>query len=402
MNVNGSADPARNRFSNALSQKDWFRSQPVLTLAAAAALFVGVFALRQVSGHANDAVTMLYALPVALIALQFGAAAGLGAAALGMALFGIWAESEGADIGWLGVLSRAVALFLIGGLVGHFSDRLRSVLEAVQAKEQQLQSIIDNTTAVIYLKDEQGRYQLVNRQFERIFHVDRDEVLGKTDYDIFPRYMADAFRSNDRRTLKGGTALELEEVAPHDDGPHTYISLKFPVIDAAGASYGVCGISTDITTRKGTEAALKEGQDRVRRILDTAHEAFVSMDSEGLIREWNSAAEDTFGWPRAKVVGRPLAEVIIPARFREVHQRGIEQFVKTGEGPLMGKRIELPALHRKGHELPVELTISPVKVRGGYLFNAFLHDVSEGKRAEEDETRLTPLGRFGEETPDPV
>jgi PAS domain S-box-containing protein len=402
MNVDGSVETARNRISKALSEDDWFRSQPVLTLAAAAALFAGVFALRQVSGHANDAITMLYALPVALIALQFGAAAGLGAAALGMALFGVWAESDDSDIGWLGVLSRAVALFLIGGLVGYFSDRLRSVLEAVRGKERQLQSIIDNTTAVIYLKDEEGRYLLINRQFERLFHVDRHEVIGKTDYDLFPRYMADAFRSNDRRTLKGGTALELEEVAPHDDGPHTYISLKFPVLDAAGASYGICGISTDITTRKGTETALKEGQDRVRRILDSAHEAFISMDSEGVIREWNCAAEETFGWPRAKVVGRPLAEVIIPPRFREAHRRGMEQFVKTGQGPLMGKRIELPALHRKGHELPVELTISPVKVQGGYLFNTFLHDVSDRKRAEDDETRLTPLGRFGEEAPDPV
>jgi PAS domain S-box-containing protein len=402
MDIDGSVETARNRISKALSQDDWFRSQPVLTLAAAAALFAGVFALRQVSGDAKDAITMLYALPVALIALQFGAAAGLGAAALGMSLFGVWAESDDSNIGWLGVLSRAVALFLIGGLVGYFSDRLRSVLETVRGKEEQLQSIIDNTTAVIYLKDEDGRYLLINRQFERLFHIDRHEVIGKTDYDLFPRYMADAFRSNDRRTLKGGTALELEEVAPHDDGPHTYISLKFPVLDAAGASYGVCGISTDITTRKGTEAALKEGQDRVRRILDTAHEAFVSMDGKGVIREWNSAAEETFGWPRAKVIGRPLAEVIIPPRFREAHQRGIEQFVKTGQGPLLGKRIELPALHRKGHELPVELTISPVKVQGGYVFNAFLHDVSERKRAEEDETRLTPLGPFGEEPPGPV
>jgi PAS domain S-box-containing protein len=300
------------------------------------------------------------------------------------------------------VLSRAVALFLIGGLVGYFSDRLRSVLEVVRGKERQLKSIIDNTTAVIYLKDEEGRYLLVNRRFERLFHVDRYEVIGKTDYDLFPRYMADAFRSNDRRTMRAGTALELEEVAPHDDGPHTYISLKFPVLDSAGASYGVCGISTDITTRKGTEAALKEGQDRVRRILDTAHEAFISMDSNGVIREWNAAAEETFGWPSTKVVGRPLSEVIIPPRFREDHQRGLEHFVKTGDGPLLRKRIELPALHRKGHEIPVELTISPVKVQGGYLFNAFLHDVSERKRAEEDKTRLTPLGPFGEEAPDPV
>lgn len=379
----------------------WFRLRPVTTLAVAALLFAAVLLLRLVATNPNDPVTILYTLPVSLLAIQFGAAAGIAAAALAMGLFGVWAITDEVEVGALGVLSRAIGLFLIGGLVGHFSDRLRQALAVVTSKERQLQSILDNTSAVIYLKDREGRYLLVNRQFERIFGKERDSVVGKTDYDLFPRYMADAFRSNDRRTLKAGAPLELEEVAPHEDGPHTYISIKFPVFDEAHQPSGICGISTDITARKGAEAVLKQGQDKIRKILETAHEAFISIDSEGLIREWNPAAEETFGWSRERVLGRPLAEVIVPPRFRESHQRGLAHFLKTGEGPLLGNRIELPALHRSGRELPVELTIAPAKVEGGYMFNAFLRDLSKRKRAEEDETRLAPLGAVRDRSPGP-
>ncbi len=93
---------------------------------------------------------------------------------------------------------------------------------------------MDNSFAVIYVKDAQGRYLLINRRYETLFHVRRDTVLGRTDYDIFPKLMADAFRANDERALKLTGALTIEEIAPQDDGLHTYVSVKFPLTDAAG------------------------------------------------------------------------------------------------------------------------------------------------------------------------
>jgi two-component system, OmpR family, phosphate regulon sensor histidine kinase PhoR len=128
--------------------------------------------------------------------------------------------------------------------------------------------------------------------------------------------------------------------------------------------------------------ALRESEQRTRQILDSAQEAFVSMDSDSMIIDWNPQAQETFGWPRDEVLGRLLSDTIIPPRFREAHQNGVARFLETGDGPVLNQRLELSALHRDGHELPVELTISPLSRGGGYEFHAFLRDISERKQSE--------------------
>src|SRR5687767_2829952 len=95
-------------------------------------------------------------------------------------------------------------------------------------------------------------------------------------------------------------------------------------------------------------------------ILDTSHEAFVAMGVDGRVVAWNRAAEHLFGWTRDEVVGRELAEVIVPDRLREAHRGGLARFLETGEGPVLESRVELPALHKDGRELEVEITISAV------------------------------------------
>ena len=96
----------------------------------------------------------------------------------------------------------------------------------------------------------------MNRQFERLFHLDRGQILGKDDYAIFERGAADAFRENDILVVEEGEAIKVEEVVPQDDGEHTYVSLKFPLRDLNGEIYAVGGVSTDITDRKNHEEAL--------------------------------------------------------------------------------------------------------------------------------------------------
>jgi PAS domain S-box-containing protein len=129
----------------------------------------------------------------------------------------------------------------------------------------------------------------------------------------------------------------------------------------------------------------------LQAILDNAHEAFVSIDAEGRITAWNREAERTFGWARSAVVGRLLRDTIIPPRYRERHQEGLRRFLETGEGPLLGKRVEITALHRSGHEFPVELTISPLRHAGQWTFHAFLHDISDRYRTHEAQARLATL-----------
>ena len=130
--------------------------------------------------------------------------------------------------------------------------------EALRESEEKLRSILDNTTAVVYVKDVQGRYLFINRQFEKLFRLTRDAVKGKTDLDLWPKEMAEAFQANDRRVIESKTPIEFEEAAPHDDGLHTYISVKFPLFDVNGTVYAVCGVSTDITEHKRADDLLIE------------------------------------------------------------------------------------------------------------------------------------------------
>jgi PAS domain S-box-containing protein len=135
---------------------------------------------------------------------------------------------------------------------------------ALRESEQRLQAILDNSTAVVYLKDVDSRFLLINRRFEELFHIARKQVVGKTNHDLFPGEWADAFRANDLKVLEQKRPLEFEEVAPQDDGTHTYISIKFPLYDSAGTVYGICGISTDITARKRAEEALRSSEETLR------------------------------------------------------------------------------------------------------------------------------------------
>jgi PAS domain S-box-containing protein len=143
--------------------------------------------------------------------------------------------------------------------------------EAEHSPEHQralLQAIIDESTSFIWLKDRDGRYQLINRELEQLFRISREQVKGKTDYDLFPRHIADDFRVNDLRVMEAGAPLEFEEKAPQDDGTHTYISSKFPMRDADGNVYAVCGIATDITQRKRREESLeRQVQGRTAELL---------------------------------------------------------------------------------------------------------------------------------------
>lgn len=392
MSADGTAGVFR---SYAIAARRSTPSQRAGVIGAACVLLAAVFALSFVVSNPNEAVAVLYTLPIALAAVELGAVGGIVAALVAVALFGLWAEIDHIHVGVLGFVTRGTGFLLLGGLLGHFATRLRFAYDTVRQREQQLQSILDNSTAVIALKDSEGRYLLVNRKFEQLFRVTREEVEGKTDHDMFPRYMADAFRANDRRVLKECCALEFEEIAPGEAGPHTYLSVKFPLLDDSGEPYGVCLMATDITNRKEAEKQLKESKDRFRQILDTAQEAFVAMNAAGEISSWNRAAEQTFGWPSEKAVGRPLADVIVPARYREAHWLGLQKFMKTGKGPIMNKRIELMALHRDGHEFPVEMTVTPVRVRGGFTFNAFMHDISERKQVEQEAVKLSAVTGAG-------
>ena len=133
---------------------------------------------------------------------------------------------------------------------------------------------------------------------------------------------------------------------------------------------------------RAAEAALLQSQERNRAIVDTALDGVITIDAAGIVTEWNAQATAIFGWTREEAMGRLLSDTIIPERDREAHAQGIREYLKTGVGPVLNRRIEIAARHKEGHEFPVELAVSPARVGEAYIFSAFVRDITDRRRAE--------------------
>ena len=131
-----------------------------------------------------------------------------------------------------------------------------------------------------------------------------------------------------------------------------------------------------------TQDAVRPDDPLWRALFDTALDCIISMDHTGHVLDLNRAAEATFGWPRAVAIGRELSELIIPHRLRDAHHAGLQRYLATGTGPVLGSRIEVPALHADGHEFAIELAISRLPTAGPPVFVAYLRDISARLRVE--------------------
>jgi PAS domain S-box-containing protein len=249
--------------------------------------------------------------------------------------------------------------------------------EALRQSEARLQAILDNTTAVVYIKDEQGRYSLVNRRFEELFHVSRDQVRGKSDHDIFPREVADEFRINDEEVLRTGIPLEVEEMVPQDDWIHTYVSVKVPLKDDDGTPYAICGISTDITERKRAEEALLMSEERYRAVVEQAAEGIYLLDAgTRRILETNPALRGMLGYSADELRGMELYD--LAAHSREDLDDNVRRTLAEG-ARFVGER---KYRRKDGSVVEVEVGVSVISYGGKDVICAVLRDITERKRAE--------------------
>lgn len=198
---------------------------------------------------------------------------------------------------------------------------------------------------------------------------------------VFPEDLEHVKRTFEESLARGNFAMECRIIWP-DQSIHWIAAQGRVFRDSKGQLVKMMGAVTDATERKQSEQALRASEHRTRLVIDTALNAFISIDSQSRIIDWNPQSERTFGWSREEAMNRSLPELLIPRQYRESHRQGLQHFLKTGEGPLLNQRFEITALHRDGHEFPVEVAITPIRVGIDYVFNAFLHDISDRKRAE--------------------
>jgi diguanylate cyclase (GGDEF)-like protein/PAS domain S-box-containing protein len=124
---------------------------------------------------------------------------------------------------------------------------------------------------------------------------------------------------------------------------------------------------------------LKDSEAELRATLQNANDAFIAMDQNGIIVDWNEQAEHLLGWTRREAIGQNLSEMVVPPAMRDGYAQDLQHFIATGESNIINQRIEVTALRRDGVEFPIELAVACVPRRDGYLFIAFLHDITERK-----------------------
>jgi PAS domain S-box-containing protein len=272
-------------------------------------------------------------------------------------------------------------LAVIGNQLGQFIDREKAE-EALRAKEAQLRLITDITPVMLAQCSPEGRYTFVNHAYAQRFGMTPEEIAGRRFAEVMGEKAVEAIQPYIDIVLQG-RPVEYEIEIPYSRLDPRFMRVAYtPDRDERGRVRGWVASISDITERKRVEEANRRIETLHSAILNSALDCIISIDRAGRIIEFNPAAEKTFGYSRAEAMGNSMADLIIPARFREQHHRGMAHYLAAGEGPVLGRRIEMSALCANGTEIPVELSINTINVGADIVFTATLRDITERKRTE--------------------
>ena len=264
-------------------------------------------------------------------------------------------------------------------------DERRRAEDALRESEREARLIVDSIPGFVAAFTPNGELEFVNRPILEYFGKTLEELKrwgtgGMTHPDDLPR-VVELFR----HSMASGEPFDFELRARRFDGVyHWFRSRGRPLRDANGHIVRWFNLLIDIDERRRAEQELRRSEARKAAILDSSLDCIVTMDHEGGITEFNPAAERTFGYRRDAVVGRQLADVIIPPALRERHRQGFARYLASGQSRVIGKRIEMTAVRADGSEFPVELAITRIPLDGPPSFTGYLGDITERKRAEEE------------------
>ncbi|MGF1481974.1 MAG: PAS domain S-box protein [Cyanophyceae cyanobacterium] len=253
----------------------------------------------------------------------------------------------------------------------------RQAEQTCQESRQELKTIVDNASAVIYLKDRDSRLWLVNREFEKIFKLSQEQIVGKSDDELFPPEIADTFRANDAVVLQTKSALKTEEVVLQADGQlHTYLSLKFPLFNKDGEVSAIGGVATDITERKQLEEELRCSEARFRRIFDSNMIGIGCWQRDGKVTQANNALLELLGYSQTDLHKEALdLGRLTPPGYAEADGRAVREMRASGAC----QSYEKEYVRRDGQRIPVLVGGCSWDREQGFFF---VVDMTERKRLE--------------------
>ncbi|MEP7076674.1 MAG: PAS domain S-box protein [Acidobacteriota bacterium] len=220
-----------------------------------------------------------------------------------------------------------------------------------------------------------------------------DEFIGKELWEIGLLADEAANKAAFRELLEVGYIRYEDLPLKSKNGKEREIEFVSNIYDEGGDQVIQCNIR-DITKRKKLERDLIESEARKGAILESALDCIIAIDDQGLILEFNPAAERVFGYSRVDVIGKALAKLIIPPASREDHWNGLARFRESGEGPMIGQRIEVVAMRSDKSEFPAELAVSVLYLKGEPTFTAYIRDLTEQKEERDQAEQKTALLRL--------
>ncbi|PTX99762.1 hypothetical protein DB346_18260 [Verrucomicrobia bacterium LW23] len=306
----------------------------------------------------------------------------------------------------LGVLlslsAAAVCLLCLASWVGFNAQRkyVRNLLAAhalVQESEGRFLGFMNNSPTVAFMKNEEGRYVYISDPHEEQVGIPRSRIVGFTDKEVFPEFIAKQNRDNDLLVMETGRPLEIIEKEPASDGSiRDWLSFKFLFRDASGAKF-VGGVSVDMTERLKAEEALAAERERLAVTLRSIGDGVITTDIDGRVRMINRVAENLTGWSQQEAAGQPLSTVfhVVDEATGAATRNPVETVIRTGRIVDMTNHTELVA--RDGKRRAVADSAAPIKDKDSKTIGVVLvfRDVTEKKRQEQEQQKADKLESIG-------
>jgi PAS domain S-box-containing protein len=360
-----------------------------LVVVIAALLFAAVFAARTLVEDPAIPVGFFYGVPVTFVALYLGPRAAVIATAAAVALIAVAVAQDRSDPVGVAV---AIAFSPFAWWIAKVAEAMRETAVSSRDAEERLATVVETVLEGYIEMDDEGRITEMNAEAQELFGWPREDALGRDlALTLLPQERRAEFRESLTATLEGREASLFgrwhdEWTALRRDGKTVTVEWMVAPVRQAGKWQFFIWVF-DVTHRVRADEARK----RLASIVEDAPVALVTTDTEGVIKAWNPKAAETFGWSAQEIVGRTVDETIVPAPFRQAFVEGRKVFRETGNAPGLGERIEMRALHRDGHEFPIEMTMSAVETEDGWTFTAFMHDISARRREEGERLRMAAI-----------
>jgi PAS domain S-box-containing protein len=271
----------------------------------------------------------------------------------------------------------------------------RNTQIALRRETEERHRIFETSQDLILVTDPRGNFVQVSPSSAAIVGYRPEEMIGHSAVRFIHPADLQSTRNEMRSARRGRMMRNFVTRYVHKDGRAVSLAWMGTWSEPVRRHFF---IGRDMTEMLSAQEALLDSERMARGIIETALDAFVQMDDSGVVTDWNSQAEKIFGWSNPEAVDRPLVDLIVPEQHRSRHRGGLARFLRTGEGPVLGTRLEIEALRRDGKEIKVELSITALQRRGGYVFNGFIRDLTDKIAAETQIRQAQKMDAVGQLT----